>query len=195
MTTVYFVRHAQPNYENRNDETRELTKKGLKDRTLVTGFLLGKGVDVVLSSPYKRSVDTVKDFADHYGFEIKTIAGFRERKIDSVWIEDFAAFSKAQWADFDYKLTDGESLHEVQTRNIKALEEVLREYENKTVVIGSHGTALSTVIHYYDNSFGYDAFQKVKGIMPWVVKFRFDERRFVSFEEIDLAKNQKSLLI
>ena len=27
MTTVYFVRHAQPNYENHDDLTRELTEK------------------------------------------------------------------------------------------------------------------------------------------------------------------------
>ena len=32
MTTVYFVRHAQPNYENHDDLTRELTEKGLQDR-------------------------------------------------------------------------------------------------------------------------------------------------------------------
>ncbi|SHO51528.1 hypothetical protein SAMN02745217_03242 [Anaerocolumna xylanovorans DSM 12503] len=25
MTVVYFVRHAEPNYNNHNDETRELT--------------------------------------------------------------------------------------------------------------------------------------------------------------------------
>lgn len=28
MTNVYFVRHAQPNYENHDDLTRELTEKG-----------------------------------------------------------------------------------------------------------------------------------------------------------------------
>ena len=32
MTTVYFVRHAEPNYDNHNDMMRELSSKGLKDR-------------------------------------------------------------------------------------------------------------------------------------------------------------------
>ena len=27
MATVYFVRHAEPNYKNHNDELRELTQK------------------------------------------------------------------------------------------------------------------------------------------------------------------------
>ena len=38
MTTVYFVRHAQPNYENHDDMLRELTAKGMEDRKLATRF-------------------------------------------------------------------------------------------------------------------------------------------------------------
>ena len=127
MTTVYFVRHAQPNYENHDDMLRELTAKGLEDRKLVTRFLADKNVDVVLSSPFLRSVDTVRDFADTNGLKIGIVEDFRERRIDSVWIEDFNGFCKAQWADFNYKLSDGESLGEVQKRNVAALNKVLEE--------------------------------------------------------------------
>jgi len=76
--------------------------------------------------------------------------------VGNVWIEDFNSFAKKQWEDFDYKLSDGESLREVQNRNIKALNEVLRMYEGKNIVIGTHGTALSTIINYYDSTYGYD---------------------------------------
>lgn len=87
MTTVYFVRHAEPNYNNHNDFTRELTDKGMKDRKLVTQFLSDKNIDIVISSPYKRAVDTVKDFADYYGLNIGIVDNFRERKIETVWID------------------------------------------------------------------------------------------------------------
>lgn len=73
---------------------------------------------------------------------------------------------------FDYKLSDGESLREVQNRNIKALNEVLRMYEGKNIVIGTHGTALSTIINYYDSTYGYDDFERMKLIMPWIVKMQ-----------------------
>ena len=96
LTTVYFVRHAQPNYENHDDMLRELTAKGLEDRKLVTKFLADKNVDVVLSSPFHRSIDTVRHFADSKGLEIGIIDDFRERCIDSVWIEDFNGFCKKQ---------------------------------------------------------------------------------------------------
>lgn len=90
MTVIYFVRHAEPNFENHNDSLRELSEKGLEDRKLVTQYLQDKRIDKVLSSPYKRAVDTVKDFADKNGLAVETIEDFRERKIDSVWIDNFA---------------------------------------------------------------------------------------------------------
>lgn len=174
MTNVYFVRHAEPNYDNHDDMTRELSEKGLKDRTLVTEFLLDKQIDAVLSSPFMRAVDTVRDFAERQGHEIEIIADFRERRIDNCWIEDFKGFCKKQWEDFSYKLSDGECLREVQTRNIAALKDLLKRYAGKNVVVGSHGTALSTLINYYDHSFGYAQFEKIRGLMPWIVQFCFE---------------------
>lgn len=56
MTTVYFVRHCELNYNNHDDVTRELSPKGLQDCQLVTDFLSDKQVEVVLSSPLKRAI-------------------------------------------------------------------------------------------------------------------------------------------
>lgn len=186
MTTIYFVRHAQPNYANHDDMLRELTAKGLEDRKLVTKFLSDKNVDVVLSSPFHRSIDTVRHFADSKGLEIGIIDDFRERRIDSVWIEDFNGFCKKQWEDFTYKLSDGECLAEVQERNISALNQVLKDYAGKTIVVGSHGTALSIIVNYYDNSFGHAEFEKIRGLMPWVVEFTFDDQKCVGIKQFNL---------
>jgi 2,3-bisphosphoglycerate-dependent phosphoglycerate mutase len=190
MTIVYFVRHAEPNYGNHNDALRELTAKGLKDRELVTAFLRDKDIDVVLSSPYQRAVDTVRDFAERYGHEIGIVADFRERKVDGVWIDDFNAFSRRQWADFDYKLDDGETLAEVQARNIAALQAVLLRYPGQNVVIGSHGTALSTIINYYDRSFGHADFERIKALMPWIVRFSFQGTDLGTIDLIDVHTRQ-----
>lgn len=194
MTIVYFVRHAEPNYYNHDDMLRELTNKGMKDRGLVTAFLEDKNADIVLSSPYKRSIDTVRHFAEQNGLEIGIIEDFRERKIDSIWIEDFAGFCKKQWEDFDYKLSDGESLGEVQNRNITALNEVLEAYADKTIVVGSHGTALSTIVNYYDKSFGYAEFEKIRTLMPWVVKLVFNGQECVEIQKYNLFQNGGSCL-
>lgn len=180
MTRIYFVRHAEPNYENHDDTLRELTAKGLADRKLVTAFLADKEIHAALSSPYLRSIDTIRDFTDSAGLSIEIVEDFRERKIDSVWIEDFAAFSRKQWEDFSFKLSDGECLREVQERNIRGLKNVLARFAGKNVIIGSHGTALSTIINYFDPSFGYDDFLRIKGKMPWIVEFDFDEENHLT---------------
>ncbi len=191
MTHVYFTRHAEPNYKNHDDQTRELTEKGMKDRVLVSDYLKDKRIDAVLSSPYKRAVDTVKDFADKYNLHIKSVHDFRERKIDSIWIEDFQTFTRQQWADFNYRYSDGEALSEVQKRNISALNAVLMEYQNRNIVVGSHGTALSTIINYYDSSFGYDDFERIKSLMPWVVKFTFQNTDCIGIDIINLFEDKR----
>lgn len=188
MTTIYFVRHAEPNYNNHDDMNRELSAKGLADRKLVTEFLADKDINAVLSSPYKRAIDTVKDFAGSIGLDVITVSDFRERKVDSVWIEDFNSFCKRQWNDFDYKLSDGETLREVQQRNIAALEKVLDEYSGGNIVIGTHGTALSTVINYFDSGFGYEQFSEIKGLMPWIVRMDFDGKALIGIEKYNIVE-------
>lgn len=189
MTTVYFVRHAEVDYQVHNDEIRPLTEKGKEDTRLITEYFKNKEIQVILSSPYQRAIDTIRDLANEKDLEIITIYDFRERKVDSEWIEDFNMFTKNQWNNFDYKLTDGECLREVSDRNIKALENVINQYEDKNIVIGSHGTALSTIIHYYDSSFGYDDFNSIRHLMPWIVKFTFEDKKCIQIDKIDVFEN------
>lgn len=186
MTVIYFVRHAEPDYNDHNDLTRPLTTKGKEDVALVNRFFEDKKIDNVLSSPFLRAVDTVAGLAAGINKEVLILEDFRERKIDSGWIHDFDAFAEKQWSDFDYKLKDGESLGEVQKRNINALNGVRVAYKDKMLVIGSHGAALSTIINYYDRTFGYENFRVIKSLMPWIVKLTFEEDRCVSVDQFNV---------
>lgn len=194
MTHIYFIRHAKPNFNNHDDFSRELSEKGLTDRKLVTAFLADKSIDMLFSSPYKRAVDTIQDFADSYNYEITTVNDFRERKVDSEWIEDFNSFCKQQWEDFDYKLTDGETLRECQQRNIVALNQILCQHRDKNIAIGSHGTALSTIINYYQPFFSFSDFDRIRGLMPWVVHFEFDGEVCVKIESYNLFKKERETI-
>jgi 2,3-bisphosphoglycerate-dependent phosphoglycerate mutase len=189
MTTVYFIRHAQADDSNRDGRNRPLTEKGLADRKLVTEFLQNKQIDVVFSSPFKRAVDTVCDFAEKNGFKIELIEDFRERKsdIDFARVDyGFEAFMERQWADFSYTYSDGECLADVQSRNIAALGVVLKTYSGKNIVIGTHGTALSTIINFYDKTYGFKDFMAMVDILPWVVRMDFYDDGCISIEKLDL---------
>ena len=186
MTNIYFIRHAEPNFHNHDDLTRELSSKGLHDRAFVTQFLADKQIDTILSSPFKRSVDTVAHFASLHNLPITIIDDFRERKVDSTWIDDFDAFTRRQWEDFYYKLSDGETLAEVQHRNITALEDVLRSHVGQNIVVGTHGTALSTILNHYIPQFGFEEFSRIKAIMPWIVHFSFSGNTPVRIREYNI---------
>lgn len=184
MTKVYFVRHAKPDLNIHDDLIRPLTEEGTEDSKKVTEFLLNKKITKAFSSPYKRAVDTIKDFTDRTSLKISIVEDFRERKIDSEWIENFDEFSEKQWRDFEYKLSDGENLKEVHKRNIAALQQILKENMDDNIVIGTHGTALSTIINYYDKNFDYKEFKRIRYYMPLIICITFEGQDAVKIEQV-----------
>ncbi|CEN82426.1 histidine phosphatase family protein [Paeniclostridium sordellii] len=184
MNKIYFVRHAKPDFSVHDDLTRPLTDKGIIDSKNICEFLKEKSMNKIYSSPYKRAIDTIKELAQNLNIKIEVVDDFRERKISNIWIEDFNKFSKSQWENFEYKLNDGESLNEVQSRNIKALHKILNENSNQNIVIGTHGTALSTIINYYDKTFDYLSFTKIKDIMPFIVCMEFEKTNVLNIDYI-----------
>lgn len=184
-TRIYFVRHAEPDFSIRDDMTRPLTEKGTADARKVTAVLLDKGISAVYSSPFKRAVDTVRDFAERSGLNIITNDSFCER-IAGEWVEDYKSYSKRQWEDFDYKLTGGESLRAAQKRNIEALHYVIKENEGKNVAVGTHGTALSTIMNYFNPAFGHDDFWRIIDRMPYILCLSFNGLELAAAEEIEI---------
>ncbi len=104
MTHLYFVRHAQPEFEHEDDRTRSLTKEGMEDRKVVL--------------------------------------------------------------------------------------EVLTENENKNIVIGTHGTAFSTIMNYYLPEFDCDDFFRIIDWMPYIVQLKFNGQKLVSVSELAYVEKE-----
>ena len=172
MTKIYFVRHAQPEHAWEDDRTRPLTGEGRRDSAIVFEFLKDKHIDAFYSSPYKRSVDTIADSADFFGKDIITDEDLREREKGENG-NNHGMFHK-RWADHNYHEEGGESIAMVQKRNMRALTEILRDNIDKEVVVGTHGTALSTILNFYDKSFGCDDFLRIVDRMPYVIELDFE---------------------
>ena len=191
MTTVYFIRHAQSDSTVRDDRTRPLTEEGLKDSHLVTACLSGKGISHILSSPYQRTIQTVTHLAETLELPIETDPDFREREAGGWHGENFLEFIRAQWEDFSYHIMDGECLADVQKRNVAALERAIARYRGQTIAIGTHGTALNTILNYYDRSIGYSHFMRILDVMPYVVRLDFeDDGRCVKLQDVLMVQKQ-----
>lgn len=177
MTIIYFVRHAQPEHAWEDDRTRPLTGEGRRDSAIVFEFLKDKHIDAFYSSPYKRSMDTIADSADFFGKDIITDEDLREREKGENG-NNHGMFHK-RWADHNYHEEGGESIAMVQKRNMRALTEILRDNIDKEVVVGTHGTALSTILNFYDKSFGCDDFLRIVDRMPYVIELDFEGDKLV----------------
>ena len=180
LTTILFVRHAQSVYGS-DDRNRPLSDAGMEDRKVVAETLRDRKIDAFLSSPYKRSMDTIRPAAEGRNMDIRTDERFRERQCG-----DFSTDSLARrWADFTWAEENGECLESVQVRNMEALQNVLQDYAGQTVVIGTHGTALSTILNNYNPSFGLQDFLRIVSWMPYIIELTFDRDRLVSVKELN----------
>lgn len=81
----------------------------------------------------------------------------------------------------DYHEKGGESIAMVQKRNIEALNKILSDNPDKEIVVGTHGTALSTILNFYDNRFDCDDFLRISDWMPYIIELDFECPRY-SFE-------------
>lgn len=181
MTRVYFVRHAQPVHTHADDRTRPLTEEGRADTSIVLEALKDKQIDAFYSSPYKRSVDTIRSTAEYYGVEIITDERLRERENGENG--NVSGMFQKRWADHSYHEDGGESIGMVQSRNIEALMEILAANGDKNIVIGTHGTALSSIMNYFRPEFGCDDFLRIIDWMPYIVELDFEGQKLISITE------------
>lgn len=71
-------------------------------------------------------------------------------------------------------------------RNIKALLEIIKKNPRENIVIGTHGTALSTIINYYDKNFDYNEFERIRPLMPHIVYINFEGDKATEIKEFIL---------
>lgn len=188
MTSLYFVRHAEPDHFWEDDRTRPLTAEGMADSVKVTEFLRNIKVDCFISSPYKRSFDTIKGSASEKDLPILTDERLIERRNGP--LSNVYGMYQKRWGNFTFAEEGGESIGMVQTRNIEALFEILRKHDGENVVVGTHGTALSAIQNYFEPSYGCDNFLRMIDFMPYILRMDFEGTSFIGKEELLIIKKK-----
>lgn len=188
MTKIYFVRHAQPDFNWSDDMTRPLTTEGESDTEKVVAAMQNIHLDCAYSSPYFRSCRTIENCALYHGLEIKTDYRFRER--ESGQNGNNSEMFRRRWDDFDFHEEGGESLRMVQERNISVITAILEAHKGESIIIGTHGTALSTILNYYDPAYNCDSFLRIIDFMPYIIRLDFDGQECVGKGEILIVKKE-----
>ncbi|EEL01281.1 Phosphoglycerate mutase [Bacillus cereus BDRD-ST26] len=126
MTTIYFVRHAHSTY-TKEERERPLSEKGHLDAENVTRLLKDKHIDVVISSPYKRAIQTVQGIANTYHVSIEIEENLRERLLSKEPVTDFNNAVQKVWEDWDFAYEGGESNEVAQRRAVICMQNILKK--------------------------------------------------------------------
>lgn len=158
MITVYLMRHSEPFKIHRgNSNTHEsilienekspLSINGEKMAKEFASYDEFKNLDVVYSSNYVRTMSTAKYFAFNNGLKVNIDEDFNERVHGvNVWNELPENFERHQFDDDNYKMGNGESKKEVQERFYNKLTRIIKENNNKRILIVGHATATAFLL-------------------------------------------------
>ncbi|AVP44112.1 histidine phosphatase family protein [Bacillus thuringiensis] len=191
MTTIYFVRHAHSTY-TKEERERPLSEKGHCDAENVTHLLKDKHIDVVISSPYKRAIQTVQGIANTYKLSIQTEEDLRERLLSTEPVSNFNDAMQNVWEDWSFAYEGGESNDVAQRRAVICMQNILKQYEGKKIVIGTHGNIMVLLMNYFNSKYDLEFWKTLH--MPDVYQLNFDKNRFISAERIEKTGHRLNIL-
>lgn len=181
-TFIYMVRHGDSPKMEGNERTRGLTERGKIDAHRITELLKKEGIEVFVSSPYRRSIFTIQELAVHSGQEVIVLEDLKERTFSSkdtrISDKELIPLLERSFSDPTFSLNGGESNAECQNRAIKVLEELLKTYQGRKVALGTHGAVMTLMMGYY-NSRKYDLNFLLHTSKPDIYRMEFNNQKLV----------------
>ncbi|MBC8014667.1 MAG: alpha-ribazole phosphatase [Sporomusaceae bacterium] len=158
MTKVILVRHGQTlwnlemKYQGHCDVA--LTEKGVEQAMLVAQRLADENISAVYASDLCRALKTAECIAEPHNLLVTSIPGLREINFGEWEGLTFEGIN-SQWSDTmsalfthpdDAQIPGGETFREVKERATLALEKLVAEHPNQTIVVVSHGGTIRTLL-------------------------------------------------
>lgn len=186
-TIVYMIRHGEsPKGEGTEERTRGLTDKGESDALRLAGLLQEEGIEVFVSSPYKRAVMTMEELARRSKREIAVVEDLKELVFSGEGrpIPDKVLYPhvRSMFGDPDYALPGGESAAGCRCRAVRVFQQLLRTHEGRRIAIGTHGLVMTLIMGHYDGRFGFDFLMSTS--KPDVYRMEFERERLIDVKRL-----------
>ncbi len=149
----FLLRHGEPTwkyleiiYPVGNATSIGLSRRGRLQTKSIAKKLRGQKIDLIISSPYRRTRETAMIVAKELGLGVV----FDKRLVDSKMgiycgrpkAQYFLDFSKDPRKRFNKRPLGGESWQDVQKRAKEFLKSVEKKYQKKRILIVGHGDPL-----------------------------------------------------
>jgi phosphoserine phosphatase len=150
MTEIILVRHGQTPWNRdkifRGSRDIPLSDTGREEARLAGEWLKGATIHAAYCSPLSRARDTGEAIARHHGLKVLDLPGLTDLcygdweglPLAEVKIKDADLYRQWGAAPETVRFPGGETLDEVRTRALGAVEEVLGRHPGQTVLLAAH---------------------------------------------------------
>ncbi|WP_261381303.1 histidine phosphatase family protein [Paenibacillus cremeus] len=152
VKTIYLVRHCKAEGQ---EPDALLTVEGRRQAEELAEFLKHTAaVEVVVSSPFVRAVETIRPFCEQRACKLQVDARLEERVLSTESMPDWMDRLKRTYDDLHLAFPGGESSYEAMRRGIEVLQELLARPESECLVV-THGALLTLLLKHYDPRVGF----------------------------------------
>lgn len=113
-------------------------------------------IDAIYSSTYFSTIDTAKYLKDKFDLDLIVDKRLDDRKVGNL-TDNSLNLRNLQEHDFDYKLSNGESLNNVKNRMKSFVKEILQNHEDSNIVLFTHNISMISLLSIWcEKGFNYE---------------------------------------
>ena len=169
-TRVLLVRHAVTAHTGPLLSGRmpgiDLSDTGVEQAEAAAKRLSVLPIDAVYASPIERTTQTAQKIASHHDLDVRALPGVVEADYGDWTGQKLVDLAKTpEWTVVQVtpsraSFPNGETILSMQTRTVAAIEQIVREHPNETVVIVSHADPIKSAIAFF-TGMHLDLFQRL----------------------------------
>lgn len=158
MRRLYLLRHGESDWnlsgKVQGSKDSELTEKGISQAESAGERLKVENIGSIYASPLKRAKLTAEVVGEKIGVSSKVEQDFQEmcfghwegrllKEVQGDYGDEFMLWKKKP---HEFKVEGSESLIEVQSRMLSAIETIKKTDDSENVLVVSHGTAIKAMV-------------------------------------------------
>lgn len=180
MKKIYIIRHCEA--EGQPAEAA-LTDKGIKQSIDLAAFFNNIEIDRIISSPYKRAIQSIQPLANQRNVKIELNQQLTERVLSTEPLSDWFEKLRMTFDDFELKFEGGESSQEAANRMIGVVETVLHSNEENIIIV-THGNLMSLLLHHFHKEYGFEEWLSLSNPDVYLLKSDKSDDREVTIERL-----------
>ncbi|MBM7660961.1 2,3-bisphosphoglycerate-dependent phosphoglycerate mutase [Bacillus mesophilus] len=157
MKTLYIIRHSKATGQ---EVEAELTDEGKVQSLHLSEFLSTYNIQRIISSHYKRAVDTIRPYSEANGIRLEVDRRLGERILSPTDYPGWLEFLEESFHDFSLALEGGESSEEASDRVKSLIDELIISNEEHIVLV-THGNLATLILRLFDKQYGFEEWKEM----------------------------------